>query len=175
MLLVVATVGLNALVVSYLMKLSTSQDERLREVLPGGVTVAVLWQLLQWVGGVYVSRVIARADDLNAVFALVLGLFALIYIASVMAVIGLEVNVVLTRQLYPRALLTPFTDSVDLTEADRRAYADYAKAQRHKGFQRVRVSFNPRERGQVPGDAPPSPDGSHAPRDGQRDEDQDVP
>ena len=39
-------------------------------------------------------------------------------------------------------LLTPFTDSVDLTEADRRAYADYAKAQRHKGFQRVRVSFS---------------------------------
>ena len=174
-LLVVTTVGLNALVVSYLMRLSTSQDERLREVLPGGVTVAVLWQLLQWVGGVYVSRVISRADDLNAVFALVLGLFALIYIASVMAVIGLEVNVVLTRQLYPRALLTPFTDSVDLTEADRRAYADYAKAQRHKGFQRVRVSFNPRERGQVPGDAPLSSDGSHAPRDGQRDEDQDVP
>ena len=174
-LLVVTTVGLNALVVSYLMKLSTSQDERFREVLPGGVTVAVLWQLLQWVGGVYVSRVIARADDLNAVFALVLGLFALIYIASVMAVIGLEVNVVLTRQLYPRALLTPFTDSVDLTEADRRAYADYAKAQRHKGFQRVRVSFSPREKDSVPQDARPSPEGPRAPGDGQRDEDQDVP
>jgi uncharacterized BrkB/YihY/UPF0761 family membrane protein len=174
-LLVVATVGLNALVVSYLMRLSTSQDERLREVLPGGVTVAVLWQLLQWVGGVYVSRVISRADDLNAVFALVLGLFALIYIASVMAVIGLEVNVVLTRQLYPRALLTPFTDSVDLTEADRRAYADYAKAQRHKGFQRVRVSFSPREKGPVPEDGHPSPDGSHPPGDSPLDEDQEAP
>jgi len=174
-LLVVTTVGLNALVVSYLMRLSTSQDERLREVLPGGVTVAVLWQLLQWVGGVYVSRVISRADDLNAVFALVLGLFALIYIASVMAVIGLEVNVVLTRQLYPRALLTPFTDSVDLTEADRRAYADYAKAQRHKGFQRVRVSFSPREKDRVPEEARASPDGPRPPGDGQRDEDQDAP
>ena len=134
-----------------------------------------MWQLLQWVGGVYVSRVISRADDLNAVFALVLGLFALIYIASVMAVIGLEVNVVLTRQLYPRALLTPFTDSVDLTEADRRAYADYAKAQRHKGFQRVRVSFHPRESGPVPEEAHASPDGSHPPGDGQRDEDQEAP
>ena len=174
-LLVVTTVGLNALVVSYLMRLSTSQDERLREVLPGGVTVAVLWQLLQWVGGVYVTRVISRADDLSAVFAVVLGLFALIYIASVMAVIGLEVNVVLTRQLYPRALLTPFTDSVDLTEADRRAYADYAKAQRHKGFQRVRVSFSPREKYRVPEEARASPDGPRPPGDGQRDEDQDAP
>jgi membrane protein len=173
-LLVLATVGLNSLVLSYLMKLSTSQDERLREVLPGGVTVAVLWQLLQWVGGVYVSRVISRADDLNAVFAVVLGLFALIYIGSVMGVIGLEVNVVLTRQLYPRALLTPFTDSVDLTEADRRAYADYAKAQRHKGFQRVRVSFSPRKKGSAAEEARPSPDGSGPPGDGKRDEDQDV-
>ena len=84
----------------------------------------------------------ARAPrDLNAVFALVLGLIGLIYIASSMAVIGIELNVVLARRLWPRALLTPFTDDVELTEADRRAYEDYAKAQRHKGFQRVRVSF----------------------------------
>jgi uncharacterized BrkB/YihY/UPF0761 family membrane protein len=79
------------------------------------------------------------------VFALVLGLIAFIYIASVMAVIGLELNVVLTRRLYPRALLTPFTDAVELTEADRRAYTDYAKAQRHKGFERVRVTFLDRD------------------------------
>ena len=105
-----------------------------------------MWQLLQWVGGVYVARVVSRANDLNAVFALVLGLVALIYIAAVMAVIGIELNVVLARRLWPRALLAPFTDDVDLTDADRRAYADYAKAQRHKGFQRVRVSFGNRPR-----------------------------
>jgi uncharacterized BrkB/YihY/UPF0761 family membrane protein len=105
-----------------------------------------MWQLLQAVGGAYVSHVIARATEINAVFAIVLGLIALLYIASVMAVIGLEINVVIARRLYPRALLTPFTDAVELTEADRRAYADYAKAQRHKGFERVRVTFRPRPR-----------------------------
>ena len=136
-----AAVALNAVVLSVLMKLSTRQDEKFREVFPGGLTVAVLWQLLQLLGGFYVERVVSRANDLNAVFAVVLGLLALIYIASVMAVFGLEVNVVLARRLYPRALLTPFTDDVDLTDADRRAYSDYAKAQRYKGFQRVRVSF----------------------------------
>jgi hypothetical protein len=61
-----------------------------------------------------------------------------------MAVIGLEVNVVANLRLYPRALLTPFTDAVELTEADRRAYDSYAKAQRHKGFQRVDVHFDER-------------------------------
>jgi len=155
---VAASVAVNAVALSFLMKLSTPQDERLREVLPGGVTVAVLWQLLQALGGIYVGRVVSRVNDLNAVFAVVLGLMALIYIAAVMAVIGLELNVVLARRLYPRALLTPFTDEVDLTDADRRAYSDYAKAQRYKGFQRVRVSFHKRSKDEdrpAAGSAPP--------------------
>jgi membrane protein len=79
---------------------------------------------------------------MNAVFALVLGLVALIYIATVMAMLGLEVNVVLTKRLYPRALLAPFTDAVRLTDADRQVYREYAQAQRHKGFERVQVTFD---------------------------------
>jgi len=153
-----SSVAVNAVVLSVLMKLSTPQDEKLREVLPGGVTVAVLWQLLQALGGFYVERVVSRVNDLNAVFAVVLGLMALIYIAAVMAVIGLELNVVLTRRLYPRALLTPFTDEVDLTAADRRAYSDYAKAQRYKGFQRVRVSFRKRSKDEERPSAEPADD-----------------
>ena len=138
------SVALNAVVISVMLRLATAQREGIRDVLPGGVAIAVMWQLLQWVGGAYVGRVVSQADDLNAVFALVLGLVALIYVASVMAMIGIEINVVLARRLWPRALLAPFTDHVELTDADRRAYADYAKAQRHKGFQRVRVSFRDR-------------------------------
>jgi membrane protein len=101
----------------------------------------VLWQLLQLLGGAYVEHVVKKASEMNAVFAVVLGLVALIYIATVLAMIGLEVNVVLTKRLYPRALLTPFTDAVQLTEADKRVYREYAQAQRHKGFEEVRVSF----------------------------------
>jgi hypothetical protein len=67
----------------------------------------------------------------------------LIYIAAIIGVIGIEINVVLTRRLWPRALLTPFTDNVDLTDADRRAYASYARMQRHKGFETVQVVWKP--------------------------------
>jgi hypothetical protein len=62
-----------------------------------------------------------------------------------MGVLGIEVNVVLTRRLWPRALLTPFTDAVDLTDADRRAYASYALMNRHKGFETVAVTFDGRD------------------------------
>ena len=47
----------------------------------------------------------------------------------------------IVRRLWPRALLTPFTDSVTLTNADRKAYTSYARAQRHKGFEEVTVKF----------------------------------
>jgi membrane protein len=44
--------------------------------------------------------------------------------------------------LYPRALLTPFTDNVELTPADRHTYSARAKAERAKGFEQVDVSFD---------------------------------
>jgi uncharacterized BrkB/YihY/UPF0761 family membrane protein len=141
---VAASVVLNTGVLATMIRLSTPQKERLREVIPGAAAIAVLWQLLQVLGGVYVEHVIQKAGQMNAVFAVVLGLIALLYIASVIAMLGLEINVVLAKRLYPRALLTPFTDSVQLTEADEKVYREYAQAQRHKGFERVRVSFEER-------------------------------
>lgn len=124
-----------------------------RSVFPGAFVTAVLWLGLQWVGNTYVREVIAKADQVNGTFALVLGLLIFIYIAAIMVVMGLEVNVVLRRRLFPRALLTPFTDNVILTAADQKAYAAYAKSQRHKGFQSVEVTFE--ERLPLPQEAPP--------------------
>lgn len=114
---------------------------------PGGYTIAVFWQFLQYIGTVYVTDVIgsARGNQMNETFSVVLGLMALLYVGAIMGVLGIEVNVVLSRRLWPRALLTPFTDSVDLTEADRRAYAMYAQMQRHKGFETVTVRFDGRD------------------------------
>ena len=114
----------------------------IRAVLPGAVVSALGWQLLQVLGGLYVSALIVRTSQMNQTFALVLGLVAFLFLAALVAVIGLEVNVVLRRRLYPRALLTPFTDNVDLTRADKKAYTMYAKAQRHKGFQHIEARFD---------------------------------
>jgi uncharacterized BrkB/YihY/UPF0761 family membrane protein len=135
------TVVVTTVVLALMMRWSTPQRERFRDVLPGAAVIAVLWQLLQMVGGAYVSHVIAGASEMNGVFAVVLGLVALLYVASVMAMLGLETNVVIGKHLYPRALLTPFTDSVELTRADRKVYREYARAQRHKGFERIEVTF----------------------------------
>ncbi len=137
-----ASVLLTAVVLAALFRLATASHLSFRNALPGALVVSVLWHVLQTFGGIYVSHVIAKVSSMNAVFALVLGLLVLLYLASICAVLGAEVNVVRERHLWPRALLTPFTDDVELTSADRRAYEHYAVAQRHKGFERVDVSFD---------------------------------
>jgi uncharacterized BrkB/YihY/UPF0761 family membrane protein len=142
-----ATVVIVAAVLALMMRLSTPQKDRWRDVLPGAAVISVLWQLLQMAGGTYVHHVIEHAGQMNGVFAVVLGLVALLYVAGVMAILGLETNVVLAKHLYPRALLTPFTDAVELTDADRKVYQEYAEAQRHKGFERIHVTFDDPPRG----------------------------
>lgn len=139
------TIVLTALAFMLLFRLASARKHGWIAAAPGAFAVAIMWQGLQYVGSAYVERVIKRASDVNQTFGLVLGLIGLIYIAAVMAVIGVEINVVRTKRLYPRALLTPFTDNVELTKADRRAYADLAKATRHKGFESIRVVFRPQE------------------------------
>ncbi|MEO6472692.1 MAG: YihY/virulence factor BrkB family protein [Aeromicrobium sp.] len=126
-----------------------------RSVFPGACAAALMWQVLQIIGNSYVANVINKANQMNKTFALVLGLIAFVYLASIMAVLGLELNVVLRRKLYPRALLTPFTDNVSLTKADQAAYSGYAKSQRHKGFQSVEVTFGDRKIKPPPVEPPP--------------------
>lgn len=112
-----------------------------RSVLPGALAASVMWQLLQLGGNSFVTNVIGSAGQMTDTFALVLGLVAFLYLAGMLIVLSLEINVVLRRRLYPRALLTPFTDRVSPTEADLKAYTGYAKSQRHKGFQSIESTF----------------------------------
>jgi len=141
---IIVSVLVNALVFVLAFRLATARHLTVRQVLPGALVAAVAWQLLQLFGVPYVTSVIRHASATNSVFALVLGLLAFLYLASVAAVLSVEINVVRTDKLFPRALLTPFTDNVDLTGSDRRAYRAQAKAQRAKGFQQIDVRFDER-------------------------------
>jgi membrane protein len=124
---------------------ATARPLTVLQVLPGAISAAIAWQLLQRFGIVYVSRVVQHASTTNSVFALVLGLIAFIYVAAIALVFSIEINVVRVNRLYPRSLLTPFTDNVVLTEGDKRSYIGIAEAQRHKGFEQIEVQFDRRQ------------------------------
>jgi membrane protein len=136
------TIVVNTVVLTALFRVGSARSHNIwRGSIPGAVTASLLWIGLQKVGTIYVTNVITETSAMNQTFALVLGLIGIIWLTAVVGVLGIEVNVVLERRLWPRALLTPFTDRVELTEADRRAYTSYARAQRHKGFETVEVTF----------------------------------
>ena len=137
-----ASVAVNALVFVFVFRVATARVLSSRDVAPGALAAALVWQLLQTFGVVYVKHVAHSASATNGVFALVLGLLAFFYLTGAAVVMCAEINAVRVDRLHPRSLLTPFTDNVELTRADQRSYTDQAKAQRFKGFEEVDVTFN---------------------------------
>jgi YihY family inner membrane protein len=112
-----------------------------RDLRSGAIVAGVGWEIMQLLGTYLVTHVLKGAPETYGVFGLVLGLIAWIYLLAVVVVLAAEVNVVAQRRLWPRSLLTPFTDDVDLTRADKRAYTGYAQSESHKGFEVVDVEF----------------------------------
>lgn len=142
-LLIIASLAINSLIFTVAFRVATARRLSRRETVPGAVAAAVAWQLLQSFGTAYVGHVVKNATVANSVFALVLGLIAWIYLEALVVVLAVEFNAVRSLHLYPRALLTPFTDNVELTPADESAYTAQAVAQRAKGFEQVSVEFDP--------------------------------
>lgn len=138
-----ASVMINIAVSVFAFRFAPARRLSVRDVVPGAIAAAVIWQLLQSFGIIYVRHVVKHASATNAVFAIVLGLLAFLYITATAVLLCTEINVVRVSHLHPRSLLTPFTDNVTLTAGDRRAYSRQAKAQRSKGFEHVDVNFDP--------------------------------
>ena len=136
------TMAVNAGAFILAFRIATPKELTVRQVAPGAVIAALGWQLLQSFGAVYIGHVVKSASATNGVFALVIGMLAFFYITATLVVLCVEINVVRVERLHPRALLTPFTDNVDLTKGDRATYAGQAKAQRSKGFENVDVTFD---------------------------------
>lgn len=135
-------IAVNAALFLAAFRVLTARDVSERQALPGAIFAALAWQALQEFTNLYFTEKVAKSSAAYGLFAVVLGLLAYIYLAAVSVVIAAEVNVVKAERLWPRSLLTPFTDDVVLTDADRRAYASYPESERHKGFEQVTVTFD---------------------------------
>jgi YihY family inner membrane protein len=121
----------------------TAKQVPTRDLRVGAVAAGVGWQVVQILGTYFVTHALRGTREAYGVFGLVLGLIAWIYLLALVTVFAVEISVVAQRRLWPRALLTPFTDRVRLTAADERAYTAYAGSERHKGFEVIDVGFEP--------------------------------
>jgi YihY family inner membrane protein len=127
-----------------------------RWLLPGAAVGGIAWTLLQ-ILGTYLVHHFLHSSSAYGVFATVLGLLAWIFLAVKITVYAAEVNVVLARRLWPRAIVQP-----PLTEADRASMALQALQNQRREEQWVKVTFDDRKPGaKVPASTPQTPDQVH--------------
>jgi uncharacterized BrkB/YihY/UPF0761 family membrane protein len=118
-------------------RLLTAAHVRTGDLWPGVIFAAIVWQILQHVGGLYVDHVIRHAKETSGFFALVLGLLAWLYLGAQITLIAAEINVVRARRLWPRSF---FSDP--LLDADRRALTSSAEVEERVHEENVEVSFD---------------------------------
>ncbi len=137
----VLTFALDVSLFSLAFQLLTARDLRLRNVIRGGIVAAAAWLVLQTFGSSYIATRLDHAKSGYGAFGLVLAAIAWIYIEALVLMLAAEINVTRGYGLWPRSLLTPFTDDVVLTEADRRSYTMYVATEQFKGFQTISTDF----------------------------------
>jgi YihY family inner membrane protein len=121
----------------------TAAEVSTRDLRVGVAVAAVFWEILQVVGAIYIGHVLKNANSHYPVFATVIGLLVFLHLGAQLTLYAAEVNVVVTRRLWPRSLLGPPT-----VAADEETLTALAKVEERHDVERVDVAFDT---------APPAP------------------
>lgn len=103
---IVIALAANLLLFFTAFRMLTAEEVNTRDLIPGVIVAAVLWQILEHIGGFYVGHVVRHAKDTLGLFAFVLGLLTWLYLGGEVTVLAAEVNVVRARGLWPRKLFS---------------------------------------------------------------------
>ncbi len=122
-----------------------------RRVLPGAVLAALGWSVLQLLGSYYVTRQLANASEVYGTLAFVIVLLSWLYLGAQLFLYAAELNVVLAKRLWPRSLVPP-----PLTEGDKLALTELAKAEARRPEVRIEVDFTPQSQPRQQPCEPPS-------------------
>jgi membrane protein len=102
-----------------------------------GVGVAsVLWEVLQVVQGLYIGHVLKNSGSTYGVFGFVIALLIWLHLGAQITLYSAEINVVLSRKLWPRSLFSP------AVPADERTLAALAKVEERDDREQVDVTFH---------------------------------
>ncbi len=106
-----------------------------RSLIPGAVLTAVVWEVLQVLGGVYIDH-IKRSGNVYGTFALVIGVLAWLHLGAQLTLYCAEINVVIERRLWPRSMF-----GAPVEAADQEARAALAKVEERSDEQQIEVRF----------------------------------
>ncbi len=95
-----------------------------RDLRIGVIVAGVAWTILQALGGYYIGHVLNKQSDAGKTFGLVIALLVWLHLGAMLLIYTAEINVVVTRRLWPRSLLGP-----PVAPADKRTLRALAKVE----------------------------------------------
>jgi membrane protein len=104
----------------------------------GVFVAAVLWEILQAIGGYYIGHVLKHAHNTYGTFALVIALLVWLRLGAQILLYSAEINVVLARKLWPRSLFGPPS-----APADEQTLKALAKVEERSDQEQIKVEFTP--------------------------------
>ena len=144
-----ALVGIAGIVISLLLnfalflasfRLMTTASVTTGELRIGAAVAAILWEILQGLGGYYIGHVLKHSTTTYGTFGLVIALLVWLHLGAQLTLYAAEVNVVVSRGLWPRSLLGSPSEP-----ADKRTLTALAKVEERHEEEQIDVEFKPSE------------------------------
>ena len=117
-------------------RLMTNRNVSSRHLLPGVVFAAIVWTIMQALGGYYIGHVLKGAHGAYPQFGFVIALLVWLHLGAQMTIFSAEINTVMARRLWPRSFFGP-----PLAEADQAALTALAKVEERSETQKIDVEF----------------------------------
>ena len=130
--LLAITLDVGLFVVAF--RILTDRKVSTRDVLPGSAFSGLCFWLLQTVSSIIITRHLSSAQETYGNFATVITILWWFYLQAQLTLLGAQLNVVLKRHYYPRALV-----GAPATDADRRMLRDHAAAETYAEQEEVRT------------------------------------
>jgi membrane protein len=123
----------------------TVRDVGWRDLRLGAAIAAVMWVLLQAVGGYYVTHQLRYQSSVYGFFGIVLGLLSWLYVGAIVTLLAVEANVVARGRLWPRSFSVVSEQAP--TGADKRTLREQSSVEERRQDQEITVTFTqPSER-----------------------------
>ncbi|MGZ4176118.1 MAG: YihY/virulence factor BrkB family protein [Solirubrobacteraceae bacterium] len=117
-------------------RLMTARVIPSRDLRIGVIVAGVTWTILQALGGYFIGHVLNKQSDAGKTFGLVIALLVWLHLGAQLMLYSAEINVVVTRRLWPRSLFGP-----PVAPADKRTLRALAKVEERSAEQQVDVEF----------------------------------
>ncbi len=117
-------------------RLMTNAAIASRDLWAGVIAAAIMWTILQGLGGYYIGHVLKSSHGAYAQFGFVIALLIWLHLGAQMTLFSAEINTVLTRRLWPRSLFGPPKEP-----ADQKALRALAKVEERSDVEKIDVEF----------------------------------